>query len=961
MAVSKEDCLFFFRQPNRIQICLTIETHKSFIMKTTRNITLTLLLMSACIMNAKAQCIANAGNDTTVCGYTVDLHGTWSHNAGAELLWTAMQTNVIFSDPTAEITTAVIPNYITPSYQVSFIFTETIPPGICVSSDTVVVTFLKPPHAEAGPVQHVCGYTATLNADTLGSGISSGSWSCNIPGIIFTTTGGGVVPAAYSDVDATGAAGQFVNSELEAWCYWTGTNSLGCSNTDSVMINFFEIPDAYAGEDDSICGKTYDLAGQFSLDNPTGSWSILTRPYPTSTANFIPSNSPDANVTVSDYGCYTFVWNEMNAGNVTCMDKDTISICFTTVPHPDAGPDQSVCGKFALLCATPTPGTDGYWQSVLNAWYNPSAWPQDTIFCMSCSNDPCVVAYYSSENDTVTYYYMEFNGQCYGYDSVNVYYGSIQPAIPLVNPTNNFSCGNVYTGLDAQMPSYGTGYWYESDPYNYFQPTIIYNSSNPAQPDSVVFDANVQGNHTFYWVTSNGNCGDTSNAVIISNGYSRVYAMVFYDINQNGIKDSVEPGLYNQALMHLPDNFFTSTGMDGYASLPTDTGINLIHLNYNFYNWVPTTDTIISYNPSTPCSSDTVYFGLYPIATDVSVYVNQSNICLPSTAYYQTISIINNGLLSSDVSCTLHFDSLFTFNNSSLPHTINASSISWTIGTMAPGQLIIIENNFTTPDLSHLGDTLLCNFSVTSSSPDYNLNNNAVNKRTLVRASYDPNDKQVVPAGVTEHGYVLHGEELEYTIRFQNTGNYYAMNVYLRDTISNVLDLSTLEIVSSSHPMFWQINNDREIVFTFSNIMLPWEDEDEPGSQGYVTYTISPNPGLSDYTEVANTAHIYFDYNPPIVTNTTLNTYVSVIPMSTESIENTNTLNIYPNPVTDKIYWEDKFKTYRVSVSSIDGKKLMEINNPSQNSIATESLSAGLYILTISTENGTFNTQLFKK
>lgn len=53
----------------------------------------------------------------------------------------------------------------------------------------------------------------------------------------------------------------------------------------------------------------------------------------------------------------------------------------------------------------------------------------------------------------------------------------------------------MYTGLNAEIPMYGTGYWYESDPYNYYQPTIFYNGSNPAQPDSVVFDA------TMYKVT----------------------------------------------------------------------------------------------------------------------------------------------------------------------------------------------------------------------------------------------------------------------------------------------------------------------------------------------------------------------------------------------------------------------------------------------------------------------------
>ncbi len=60
--------------------------------------------------------------------------------------------------------------------------------------------------------------------------------------------------------------------------------------------------------------------------------------------------------------------------------------------------------------------------------------------------------------------------------------------------------------------------------------------------------------------------------------------------------------------------------------------------------------------------------------------------------------------------------------------------------------------------------------------------------------SYDPNDKQ---CNLPELIQPMVKENLIYTIRFQNDGNYPALNVVVRDTISPLLDLST-------SPVFYQ-------------------------------------------------------------------------------------------------------------------------------------------------------------
>ena len=54
--------------------------------------------------------------------------------------------------------------------------------------------------------------------------------------------------------------------------------------------------------------------------------------------------------------------------------------------------------------------------------------------------------------------------------------------------------------------------------------------------------------------------------------------------------------------------------------------------------------------------------------------------------------------------------------------------------------------------------------------------------------------------------------------------------------------------------------------------MLPDSTCCEEDSHGLVSYLIRPLPDLDPGTVIENTAYIYFDNNPPIITNTTWNT-----------------------------------------------------------------------------------------
>jgi fimbrial isopeptide formation D2 family protein len=137
--------------------------------------------------------------------------------------------------------------------------------------------------------------------------------------------------------------------------------------------------------------------------------------------------------------------------------------------------------------------------------------------------------------------------------------------------------------------------------------------------------------------------------------------------------------------------------------------------------------------------------------------------------------------------------------------------------------------------------------------------------------SYDPNDKQVIPAGVGANKIVRETDELEFQIRFQNTGTDTAYTVVIRDTLSTALDIASLQVGAASHNYTYTVSgkNNPIITWTFNNINLPAQKQDDAGSNGFVKFKIAQVPNNPKGTKITNKAGIYFDYNSPIITNET--------------------------------------------------------------------------------------------
>jgi uncharacterized repeat protein (TIGR01451 family) len=239
----------------------------------------------------------------------------------------------------------------------------------------------------------------------------------------------------------------------------------------------------------------------------------------------------------------------------------------------------------------------------------------------------------------------------------------------------------------------------------------------------------------------------------------------------------------------------------------------------------------------------------------------------------------------------------------------------------------------------------------------------------VVTGSYDPNDKSATPTGVGAEHKVLPNVPLEYMIRFQNTGTDTAFTVVITDTLDTDLDIFSVQSGASSHDYSFRIQGPRVLEWTFANIMLPDSNVNEAASHGFVSFTVNQNPNLANDVEINNTANIYFDFNEPIITNTTShiidrNIIVDDLFLGSENSLKGNALNTnfvaYPNPTTgeveirlDKIYTKVTAK-----VSDLTGRVISRHRYQNTNSLQLNiEAPSGMFFVEIITE-GTHRTLL---
>jgi hypothetical protein len=372
-----------------------------------------------------------------------------------------------------------------------------------------------------------------------------------------------------------------------------------------------------------------------------------------------------------------------------------------------------------------------------------------------------------------------------------------------------------------------------------------------------------------------GNHGDYDCWVVKFNELNTITGRVFADDNANGIKDPTENYFANVKVTSTKAGrtVASSTTAAGLFINRVDTGsysttVNLIK-PYFTINPASKVSTFANYN-----TKDSFNFALVPIPNkkDLKVSLSSTSPLRPGFEATYSLSYVNEGtevLNNVVVKLLLPFNMDFV---SAVPAHSNYANdtVTWNIGTLAPmaGASISIKVKADPPPALSLGDIAQVVAVVEPVAGDETPADNRDTVTQMARTSYDPNDKAESLNGTLLPDQVA-SKNLTYTIRFQNTGNDTAFNVVIRDTLDAKLDLQSLEMVSASHPYHLSIKEGNKLAWTFSNILLPDSNTNEPLSHGYIIYRIKPQSTLVVGDVINNSASIYFDFNLPVKTNTT--------------------------------------------------------------------------------------------
>ena len=220
--------------------------------------------------------------------------------------------------------------------------------------------------------------------------------------------------------------------------------------------------------------------------------------------------------------------------------------------------------------------------------------------------------------------------------------------------------------------------------------------------------------------------------------------------------------------------------------------------------------------------------------------------------------------------------------------------------------------------------------------------------------AFDPNDKQAFPRGFDNSNFINVNTDIEYQIRFQNTGTDTAFNVVVRDTLSELLDVGSFRMGASSHAVEFEMEGEGVVVFNFNNIMLPDSNINEPASHGYIQFSISQKNDLPLGSIIENEAAIFFDFNEPIITNTVTHTIgEDFISVNTQKLFLPNTtVRTFPNPFEDVVQFEIEgvdFDLLQLNIYDLTGRLIRTATySDNQFSVHRNQLLSGMYIYTLS-------------
>ena len=433
--------------------------------------------------------------------------------------------------------------------------------------------------------------------------------------------------------------------------------------------------------------------------------------------------------------------------------------------------------------------------------------------------------------------------------------------------------------------------------------------------------------------------------------------IAFIDLNANGIKDSNETIFNSGNYVYNINN--SSTPLFGYAS---NTSFSIFDSNpTNTYNLSFAVPSILApyYSSATTYSnisiptgsgSTSYYFPIIQLQpyNDLEVQLISYGNPRPGFNHYNTIYYKNKGTQTVS-SGTVTFTKSATVsitNISQTGTTPNATGFTYNFTNLLPNEqrVILVEMLVPTIPTVALGDLVSNTASSTPTVGDAFPLDNTTTLSQIIVGSYDPNDKAEAHGGKIAINNFSSNDYLEYTIQFENTGTASAQFIRVEDLLDASLNPNSIVMLSSSHNYnLKRVGN--KLTWNFFNINLPTTTANPSSSHGFVHFKIKPTAGYTVGTIIPNSAAIYFEYNPPIFTNTFNTQFVAALNNTTFANQG---FTLYPNPAQKTLQLQSNSDSTidQITITDLSGKVIL-VQTQNTTTVNVEQLSNGMYFLEI--------------
>lgn len=443
----------------------------------------------------------------------------------------------------------------------------------------------------------------------------------------------------------------------------------------------------------------------------------------------------------------------------------------------------------------------------------------------------------------------------------------------------------------------------------------------------------------------------------------KIELVAFLDDNNNGIQDVGEPIFNYGSFVTQQNNSGPTTNVSSpfgtytvYDSNPSNTYDFSYELNSEYASYYSAGS--VSYNDvniALGSGTQTLYF---PITltngfNDVTVSIIPLTPPRPGFSYTNKVIYKNLGVTTTSGTLSFNKDPQATITSISQAGTVaNGTGFTYDFTNLAPYETRAFNVTMSVPSIPtvNLGDVLTNSASISALANDIDLSNNTFTNSQIVVASYDPNDKMEAHGDKIQFDQFSQGDYLYYTIRFQNNGTANAISVRIEDVLDAQLDETSIRMISASHNYIME-RIDNHLVWKFDYINLPPALANEDLSKGYVFFKIKLKPGFTVGDIIPNTASIYFDENPAIVTNTFNTEFVAAL--NNIAFESGN-LVLFPNPANNsvQISMQNTSESIKdVVIFDVLGKSVKKISaiDAKQTKIDVSNLSKGVYMVEIET------------